>query len=60
MGAIARVFDVAETASHKPGDGSLKLLEAVSNVIGDEGIVPEGGGHEDKDEDCQHHGHHVL
>ena len=35
MRAIARVFDVAETASPKPGDGGLKLLEAVSNLIGD-------------------------
>ena len=44
VGAIARVFDVVETASPKPGNGGLKLLEAVSNVIGEEGIVPEGGG----------------
>ena len=42
--AISRVFDVAEPASPKPGDGGLKLLEAVSNLIGEEGIVPEGGG----------------
>ena len=60
VGEIAPVFDVAETASPKPGDNGVKLLEAVSNVIGDEGIVPEGGGPEDKDEDCRHHGHHVL
>ena len=60
MGAIARAFDVAETASPKPGDGCVKLLETVSNVTGDEGIFPKGGGHEDKDEDRQHHGHHVL
>ena len=38
------MFDVAEPASPKPGNGGLKLLEAVSNVIGEEGIVPEGGG----------------
>ena len=38
------MFYVAEPASPKPGDGGLKLLEAVSNLIGDEGIVPEGGG----------------
>ena len=44
MGAIARVFDVAETVSPKPGHGSLKLLEPLFNVIGEEGIVPEGGG----------------
>ena len=44
VGAIARVFDVAETASPKPGNGGLKLLKAVSSVIGEEGIVPEGGG----------------
>ena len=43
VGAIARVFDVAETASHKPGNGGLELLESVFNVIGEEGIVPEGG-----------------
>ena len=42
MGAIARVFNVTEPASPKPGHGGLKLLEAVSNVIEDEGIVPEG------------------
>ena len=41
---IVRVFDVAETASPNPGDGGLRLLEAVSNLIGDEGIVPKGGG----------------
>ena len=40
VGVIARVFDVAETASPKPGDSGLKLLEAVSKLIGDEGIVP--------------------
>ena len=38
------MFDVAELASPKPGDGGLKLLEAVSNLIGDEGMAPEGGG----------------
>ena len=38
------MFDVAEPASPKPGNGGLKLLEAVFNVIGEEGIVPEGGG----------------
>ena len=54
------MFNIAETASPKPGDGGVKLLEAVSNVIGDEGIVPEGGGAEDKGEDRQHRGHHVL
>ena len=72
VGVIARVFDVAETASPKPGNdglklldakpvnGGVKLLEAVSNLIGDEGIVPHGGGAEDDDEDRQHRGHHVL
>ena len=38
------MFDVAEPASPNPGHGGLKLLEAVSNVIVEEGIVPEGGG----------------
>ena len=38
------MFNVAEPASPKPGHGCLKLLEAVSNVIDDEGIVPEGVG----------------
>ena len=40
------MFDVAEPASPKPGNGDdgLKLLEAVFNVIREEGIVPEGGG----------------
>ena len=38
------MFDVTEPASPKPGHVGLKLLEAVSNVIGEEGIVPEGGG----------------
>ena len=38
------MFDVAEPTSPKPGNGSLKLLEAVFNVIREEGIVPEGGG----------------
>ena len=42
VGGIAWVFDVAETASPKPGDGGLKLLKAVSNVIGEEGIIPKG------------------
>ena len=51
VGAIARVFDVAETDSPKPGDGGLKMLDAVSNVIGDEGILPKGGSAEDKDMD---------
>ena len=44
MGAIARVFDVTEPASPKPGHDGLKLLDAVSNVIEEEGIVPKGGG----------------
>ena len=72
VSAITRVFDVAETASPKPGNGGLKLieakhgnsglklLEAVSNLNGDEGIIPEGGGAEDDDEDCRHRGHHVF
>ena len=60
VGEIARAFDVAETASPKPGDGGLKLLEAVSNFIGDKGIVPEGGGAEDEEDDCRYSGHHVL
>ena len=54
------MFDVAETASPKPGNGGLKLLKAVSSVVGEEGIVPEGGGAEDEDEDRRHRGHHVL
>ena len=60
VGGIAWVFDVAETASPKPGNGGLKLLKAVSNVIGDKDIVPEGGGAEDKDQDCQYNTHGVL
>ena len=51
MGEIARAFDVVETASPKPGDGGVKLLEAVYNFIGDEAIFPEGGGAEDEGED---------
>ena len=51
VGAIARMFDVAETASPKPGDGGLKLLEVVPNGIGERGIVPGSGGADDKDED---------
>ena len=43
MGEIARVFDMAETASPKQSNGCLKLLETVSNFIGYEGIFPEGG-----------------
>ena len=43
------MFDVAETASPKPGNGDLKLLKAVSNVIGDKGILPEVGCAEDED-----------
>ena len=42
--AISRVFDVTEPSSPKPGDGRLKLLETGSNLIGEAGIVPEGGG----------------
>ena len=34
------MFDVAEPACPKPGHGDIKLLEAVSNVIEEEGIVP--------------------
>ena len=60
VGAIARAFDFADTASLKPGDGGLKLLEAVSNVIGDEGIFPKGGGAEDEGKDVRDHGHHIL
>ena len=44
VGAIARVFDVAEPASPKPGHGGLKLLDDVSNVITKEGIVLSVGG----------------
>ena len=44
MGAIARVFDVAEAASPKPGHDGLKLLDAVSNMIMKEGMVPGVGG----------------
>ena len=44
VGEIAGAFDVAETASPKTGNSGLKLLEAVSNVIGEEGIVPKCGG----------------
>ena len=40
VGEITQLFHVAETVSPKPGDGGLKPLEAVSNVIGDEGVVP--------------------
>ena len=47
VGEIAQAFDVAETTSPKPGNGGLKLLEGVSNLIGDEGIFTEGGGAED-------------
>ena len=60
MGEIARAFDVAETASPKPGEGGVKLLEAGSNHIRDEGIFPEGGDAEDKGEDRRNRGHHVL
>ena len=60
VGAVARVFNVAETASPKTGDGGLNLLEAVSNLNGDEGIIPEGGGAEDEDNDRRYSGHHVL
>ena len=60
VGEIARTFDVAETASPKPGDGGLKLIEAVSNFTREEGVVPEGGGAEDQEEDRQYSGHHVL
>ena len=38
------MFDVAEHGSIKLGHRSLKLLEAMSNVVGDEGIVAVGGG----------------
>ena len=49
MGEIAWAFDVAETTSPKPGNDCIKLLEDVSNLIGDKGIVPHGGGAEDDD-----------
>ena len=60
VGVVARVFGVVETASPQPGDSGLKLLEAVSNLIRDEDIVPHGGGAKDDDEDRQYRGHHVL
>ena len=60
MGELAWALDDAETVAPKPGDGDLKLLEAVSNLIGDEGIVPHGSDAEDNDEDRRHCGHHVL
>ena len=41
-GKIARVFDVTEPASPKPGDSGLKLLKTVSKFIGDESIVVNG------------------
>ena len=41
---IARVFDITDPASPKPVHGGIKLLEAVSNIIEDKGIVPEGVG----------------
>ena len=41
---VAEPTSPTEPASPKPGNGGLKLLEAVFNVIGEEGIVPEGGG----------------
>ena len=44
MGTITRVFDGAEPASPKQGHDGLKLLDAVSNVIGEGGIVHEGSG----------------
>ena len=60
VGEIARALDVGETTPPKPDNGGLKLLEAVSNVIGDWGIFPEGGGTEDEGVDLQRRGHHVL
>ena len=51
---------MAETASPKPGDGDLKLLKAMSKLIGVEGIFPKGGCAKDKDEDRQRRCHHVL
>ena len=60
VGEIVRAFDVAETASPKPGDGGVKLLVAVSNFIGDEGIFLKGGGAEDEGNDVRDHGHHIL
>jgi len=44
QGKIAQVFDVTEPASPKPGDGGLKLLKTVSNLIGDESIVVKSDG----------------
>ncbi|KAL9178340.1 hypothetical protein ACHAXT_001768 [Thalassiosira profunda] len=41
-GKIERVFDVTEPSSPKPGDGGLKLLKAVSKLIGDDTIVVSG------------------
>ena len=38
-GKIAKLFDVAEPASPKPGDSGLNLLKTVSSLIGDESIV---------------------
>ena len=51
---------MADTAFPNPGDGGLKLLEAISNDIRDESILPKGGGAEDEGEDRRHRGHHVL
>ena len=57
---ITQAFNVVETASPNPGNEGLKLLEAVSNLDGVGGIVPEGGSAEDKDEDRRHRSHRVL
>ena len=35
---LQRVFNIAEPAPPKPGHGGVKLIEALSNVIGEEGI----------------------
>ena len=51
VGEIARAFDVAETASPKPGGGGLKILEAATDAMGDEGIFPEEGSDDDDEEE---------
>ena len=47
---IVQVFDVAEPASPKPGDGGLKLLKSVSKLIGDESIVMTASNDSDDNE----------
>ena len=60
VGDIARGRSTSRRLlSPKPGDGGVKMIEAVSNFSRDECVVPEGGGVEKEEDDRRYSSHHV-